>query len=286
MSAPIVKWAGGKRRLLPEILKRIPPTFGRYFEPFAGGAALFFELADQLAPGAVLGDVNRGLIATYLALAAYPEGVAAHLVSLAACHNAVFDARECYTAVRNRWNARTGDMYERAAMFLYLNRACFNGLWRVNRRGEFNTPIGRSSSGADLSVPSTEELMTAGAALARAEMFAGDFAATIATARPGDLVYLDPPYDTEGDGFTGYAAGGFGPPDQIRLAALARALVDRGVTVIASNADTPRVRQIYAGLRIEPVSARRSIVANGDRENAPEVLICGGPLDPQAEDNL
>ena len=259
---PVVKYAGGKTRLVPELVARLPARFGRYFEPFAGGAALFFRLAPERA---VLGDSNADLIAMYAALATRVDAVIRHLRRHRDRHGEAH-----YLATRARWNARAGDAADRAAMLLYLNKTCFNGLWRVNRAGEHNVPFGRYPAFE----PDASNLRAAAAALAQAELRAGDFQAALYDARAGDLVYVDSPYDGT---FGAYTTAGFGDAHQAELAFVVRTLAARGVMVMASNADTPRVRALYAGLRLDVVTCGRAISCDGGKRGAvDEVIVTAG----------
>lgn len=258
-AGPIVKMPGGKTRLLPELLNRMPPITGRYYEPFAGGAALFFALAPEHA---VIADANLDLVATYRAVASGVEAVIGELGRHREQHGA-----EHFAAVKRDWNrgART------PAAFLYLNRTCFNGLWRVNRRGEFNVAFGayRDPFG-DIAA----RLRAAAPVLARAEIRAGSYVDTLADAGAGDVVYVDSPYD---EGWCGYTAAGFTAADQAELAFTVRTLAARGVRVLVSNSDTPRVRALYAGLQIETVTCARSINCDaGGRGAVGEVIVTAG----------
>lgn len=265
-TSPVVKWVGGKTKLLPELLARMPARFGRYYEPFAGGAALFFRVAPARA---VLGDRNAALMLTYQTIARELDGVTAVLKQHAAKQRRLGERH--YLAVRDAWNAGYGIPVERAAAFLYLNRACYNGLWRVNRSGVFNVPMGRYS---DPLSGIAERLRVAAPALARAEFRAGDYRAVIRDARRGDLVYFDPPYDGT---FTSYTAESFGDASQAELAYEVRRLAQRGVRVMVSNADTPRIRALYAGLRIDVVRCPRAINRDTSRRGAvDEVIVTAG----------
>lgn len=266
-AAPIVKWVGGKSKALPALLERLPTDYLRYFEPFAGGAALFFKLAPRAA---VLGDSNPDLIAMYRTLAADVEAVIRRLKLHKQHHEVAY-----YYDVRERWNdpSVSWSAVDRAAAFIYLNKTCFNGLWRVNRAGEFNVPIG---SYKNPTICQPDALRAAARVLARADLRCGDFAAACQEAGERDLVYFDSPYDAGGGDrdFTAYTAGGFGPADQRRLAELARDLVARGCHVVLSNRDTPLVRELYDGLRIDRVEVAHTISADGDQRGAVgEVII-------------
>lgn len=266
VARPIIKWAGGKTRLLSELLSRAPKQFGRYYEPFCGGAALFFALQPSEA---VLGDVNVGLIGAYRALSADRAGVVEALVE----HD-IHHSKSWYLRVRDAWNtnAIVGES-NRAAAFIYLVRAGFNGLWRVNSDGEFNVPMG------DLEKLSIDDelLDMTGRALSRAVLRCGDYRTVMTDVSPGDFAYLDPPYDTE-VGFTSFAAHGFGWRDQQELAEYATSLRDRGVHVMLSNSNTKRIRKLYAGWRIERVFRPGTMNSNpSDRGKVAEVIITPKP---------
>jgi DNA adenine methylase len=267
VASPIIKWVGGKTKLLPELLARMPDRFHRYYEPFAGGLALFFRVAP---PRAVISDANADLIALYRAVASDVGAVIKRLQH----HREVHDERHYY-ATRAKWN-EYHDAWtdaERAATFIYLNKTCFNGLWRVNRAGDFNVPIGRYTD-PPICVPDT--LRAANALLARTDLRQGDYQDAVKDAARGDFVYFDPPYDpvTPTANFTSYTADAFGPDDQRALAETARRLVARGCRVMLSNNDTPFVRSIYKGFTIDRVKCARAINSNADkRGEVDEVII-------------
>lgn len=274
VASPVIKWVGGKTKLLPELLARMPQHYHRYYEPFAGGAALFFRLAPQRA---VIADSNRDLIGLYSTLAKDPAGVVARLEH----HRAVHD-EDHYYAMRAKWNDDHAlwPAADRAAAFIYLNKTCFNGLWRVNRAGAFNVPIGRYAD-PPICVPSA--LHAASTVLARAELRCSDYKMATRDANAGDFVYFDPPYDpvTSTANFTSYSANGFGEADQRELAATARQLIARGCRVMLSNSDTPLIRSLYKGLRIDRVRCARAINSNASkRGEVDELIITGGYAAP------
>ncbi len=276
--APPIKWAGGKAALLPHIVKRLPSFRRHYFEPFAGGGALFFHLAQ---PNAVLADVNDDLMTMYRALAGDVDGVIAALQRLEREHKQYRRPGRFYYEQRKQWNLARWRWpeIERAAMFLYFNRTCFNGIWRVNRSGGFNVPIGRYKNPTICDV---SRLRAASAVLRQSEVRHQPWQETISHARSGDLVYLDPPYvpASATASFTGYAIGGFSLEQQRELAAAAHELAGRGVAVVASNSDTPLVRKLYRGMRQSKVQVSRAISCKGDeRGDVGELIICGG-FDP------
>ncbi|HEY0482110.1 MAG TPA: DNA adenine methylase [Kofleriaceae bacterium] len=273
VAAPVVKWVGGKTKLLPALLARMPGRFARYYEPFAGGAALFFRVAPERA---VLADSNPDLIGLYTCLTRDVAGVIRKLEHHRAAH-----CEAHYYATRTRWNDRelSWSSADRAATFIYLNKTCFNGLWRVNRAGSFNVPIGRYTD-PPICVP--EALRAASAVLSRATLRCGDYRAAVADARRGDFVYFDPPYDPVAPtaNFTSYTSDAFGPDHQRELADTARALVARGCQVMLSNSDTPFVRSLYRGLRIDRVKCTRAINSNAARRGEVDEVIVTGGYDP------
>jgi len=269
-ASPIVKWAGGKTKLLPRLMAHVPARYGRYFEPFMGGAALFFALEPRAAS---IGDVNPALVTLYRAVASELGEV----IRVALGHKALHADTAYYYDVRRRWNvpALRGAMSpaEVAGTFIYLNKTCFNGLWRENKNGGFNVPRG---SYVDPAVINEDELRAAGVALAKARITCGSFQETTADAESGDFAYFDPPYDplSETSSFTSYAATPFGKKEQRVLAEHARALDARGVFVMLSNNDTPLIRDLYEGFMIETAPCGRSINSKADgRGKIDEVII-------------
>ena len=268
-AAPIVKWAGGKSRLLDELTARSPRRFRRYFEPFLGGAALYFRLAPRFG---VLSDCNADLINMYRCVAWNVEAVIRRLARHRADHTEAH-----YYQMRERWNT-AGDLaadVDRAAAFIYLNKTCYNGLWRVNSRGKFNVPVGRYD---EPSIFDPVAMRAASKLLQRAEIAPGHFAEAADSARAGDFIYFDPPYHplSETANFTSYTAGSFGPDDQRELAAIARALVRRGCSVMISNSDTHFIRDLYKGFRIDEVDCSRAINSKASARGPQRELIILG----------
>ncbi len=280
--APFLKWVGGKGRLLNSLLPLLPANVDRmrHVEPFAGGAAMFFARNPERA---VLADVNHDLVLTYNAVRDDVEGVIGKLGSLARGHSS-----EHYYAVRAAYNSgariapragrpaskRPGNSPAlRAAQFIYLNKTCFNGLHRVNRRGEFNVPAGRYSAPRILN----EGLLRAASnILARTEVKYARFEELVEYARPGDFVYLDPPYEPVSDtaNFTAYTSGGFSRDDQTRLRDVVRVLDRRGCKVMLSNNDVPFIREIYREFDVTQVFAPRAVNSDASaRGLVPEVVV-------------
>ncbi len=257
---PFLKWAGGKGSLLTELMKRveIAGDFGRYHEPFLGGGALFFHLYREglLKRQAWLSDVNPRLMETWEAVAKCPSAVIAVLKQHSLSHDELH-----YYAVRN-WSLVQKHM--RAARMIYLNKTCFNGLYRENASGEFNVPIG---SYENPSICDEVNLVAASKALqAKAKLFCGHFSDVLDRAKPGDFVYLDPPYVpiTPTANLTTYSAGGFGIGQHYVLSYVFTRLHHRRVKVLMSNSNTDLVRLLYSDYTIEKVRGTRSLSCRGN----------------------
>jgi DNA adenine methylase len=259
---PFLKWAGGKGQLLAQLRPLLPPAYRRYFEPFAGGAALFFALAPKKA---LLADVNAELVDCYNTARDDVDGVIAAL------------GRHRYEA-EHYYRVRAVDPASlppaaRAARTIYLNRTGYNGLYRVNRAGKFNVPMGRYTNPL---LCDADNLRACSRALAGVEVRCADFERAVVGARAGDFVYFDPPYVPVSDtaDFTSYVPGGFGADQQRRLAGVFASLARRGVHAVLSNSDTPAVRELYRGFRIHRVLASRHINSRGTlRGKVGEVVV-------------
>jgi len=265
---PFLKFAGGKTQLLPEILPRLPAKIKTYYEPFLGGGAVFFALAaEKRFERAVLSDANKELMNSYAAIAASLD----RIISLLREHESAHSKTYFY-------EVRASEMklaISKAARFIYLNRTCFNGLYRVNKSGKFNVPFGDHKNPT---ICDEENLRAVSAALENAHVSACDFEEAIWIARKGDAIYFDPPYVpiSATSNFAAYTKDGFGPDEQERLRHVAEKLSTKGVFVLLSNSDTPFVRELYQGFVIEKVRARRAINSKGDkRGDVGELLIRG-----------
>ena len=274
---PFVKWAGGKGQLLHALRERAPREIDTYYEPFVGGGALFFALASdpELAPRrAVLNDANRELATTSEVVRDDVGALMERLRALEERYLAADDAAraEMYYSVREEEPVAPVDV---AARLIFLNKTCFNGLYRVNRRGRFNVPHGRYARPRILDC---DALPAASRALASAEIRCGDFEAAVEGAGTDDFVYFDPPFHplSKTSSFTGYTEGEFGRPEQLRLKRSIDALTDRGVPVMLSNSPHEWILGAYEGAlryRVERTPARRAINSRGDRRGAIDELI-------------
>lgn len=259
---PFLKWVGGKTSLLPELLRHVPQRLRRYHEPFVGGGALFFAVAPRRA---VLSDSNAELVHCYQQVRDDVYRVL-HALSRHVYEKAHYQNVRALDPLRLAPAAR-------AARFIYLNKTCFNGLWRVNRAGRFNVPIGRYTN-PRFHDPSG--LIAASEALRTVEILHAPFEEALGKAAPGDFVYLDPPYDplSATSSFAGYTADGFGWDDQKRLAHACIALNRRGVRFLLSNSATDRVRELYRGFEQRLVRAPRFINSKpASRGRVDELLV-------------
>jgi DNA adenine methylase len=270
-SKPVVKWAGGKTQLLPEIISRLPKTFASYHEPFLGGAAVFFGLSPETA---TLSDTNAHLVGLYRAIRDDHESLGNALNSLQAAYNQMTpdEQAEAFYLAREEFNSGELSSLRRSVLFLFLNKAGFNGLYRENAKGYFNVPFGRRRH---LGFPSAENLAACSESLQRATLSVASFEEVANRATPGDFVYFDPPYVplTAESSFTAYQAGGFGLAQQKLLAELFAALTKRGVYALLSNSHTSLVTELYGDFTIDVVHARRNINSKGDRRGSVEEVL-------------
>lgn len=260
-AAPFLKWAGGKAQLLGQYASLFPSAFGEYYEPFMGGAAVFFHLKPRSAH---LSDLNEELVNAFVVVRDNVEELITDLSTHALSHDYYYAIRATHPGVLSP--------IQRASRLIYLNKTCYNGLYRVNRAGAFNVPYGRYKNP---NIVNADGLRRASEALQGATVEALDFRDSVVTAKPGDFVYFDPPYQplSKTASFTGYVGDGFGEDAQERLARVVRELATRGVLVMLSNSDTPLVRELYSGFRTTIVAAKRAISCKGDRRGTISELV-------------
>lgn len=261
--SPFLRWAGGKRWLVQRYADLIPTGFDRYIEPFLGSGAVYFHLRPQAA---VLSDTNQDLITAFLGIRSHAAEVHRHLLEHRDRHS-----RSHYDRVRA---SVPSTLAARAARLVYLNRTCFNGLYRVNRLGQFNVPMGDR----DGVVFASDDFTMLSELLAGAELRVADFETTIDRAGPGDLVYADPPYTVRhnNNGFIKYNENLFSWDDQERLAKSLTRAAERGARVLATNAAHDSVRSLYeqSGFTITEVSRFSPIAASrANRRQYTEIVI-------------
>lgn len=267
---PFVKWAGGKRQVIDELKKYVPYEYNTYYEPFIGGGALLFELSPK---NAVINDSNQELMNVYQCIKDDKkfEAMCRELNKHEANHS-----EEYYYKIRNldrdkKKFKRIAD-YKRAARTIYLNKACFNGLYRVNSKNEFNVPFGKK-----LKV-NTYEGQNLGIICGylnynNIKILSVDFEESVRDAKKGDFIYFNPPYDSDTSIFNSYTEGGFGKDEQRRLARVFKELDKRGYYVMLSNHNTTLINKLYKDYHIHIIKAKRSINANGKKRGKVEEVI-------------
>ena len=259
---PILKWAGGKTQMLGELMPRVPKEYGRYIEPFFGGGALFFSLKPDQA---IIADSNPELINMYLQ-------VAHHVDDVIECLQKYENTSEMFYEVRSLdW--QTLPKAEAAARTIYLNKTCFNGLYRVNRNGQFNTPFGKYKNPKICDI---DALRLASEALRKADILCGDYILVLEHyAQQGDFVFLDPPYlpISENSDFKRYTKEQFYEDDHVELAKMIGTLHKRGCYVILTNSNHPLVHQLYEQYKIEVIQTKRHISCHGDTRKGEDVIV-------------
>lgn len=261
VSQPFLKWAGGKTQLLDELLKRMPKDYNVYFEPFIGGGALYFAVSPKVA---VIADINDDLVNAYNIVRDQPEELIEALKSYV-------NDKDFFYEVRAQDSYSLAPL-ERAARLIYLNRTCFNGLYRVNRSGQFNVPF---AGYKNPNIVQAERLLSASNTLSDTKVFNASFEKVLIDAKAGDFIYLDPPYypkDVYSD-FKRYNKEQFYKNDHERLAELYNELSDRGCYVMLSNSDTPFTRELYKRWRVDTVYAKRMINSDSSKRGAVTEII-------------
>ena len=266
---PFLKWAGGKRQLLPELLKRVP-KFETYFEPFLGGGALLFDLMPKRA---IISDVNSDLICCYLAVQFQLDELLAAIEIHRRNHSAeYFQSIRSIDRMLDRSIEDMGTV-DRAARLMYINRACFNGIWRVSKAGYCNSPFGHAKT---VNFPDRSLLKQASELLKSCTILSGDYIDAVATADSSSFVYFDPPYDpvSKTASFTGYSIHGFNRCYQEQLKNIVDRLTNRGCKVMVSNSYTDYIRDLYGDYNCVKVLAKRAINCKVDRRGSvSEILI-------------
>lgn len=259
---PILKWAGGKTQMLGDLLPKVPSSYGRYIEPFLGGGAMFFALQPEQA---VIADSNPELINLYRQVANHVDDVVCQLKKYE-------NTQEMFYAVRGQdWTMLPEA--EAAARTIFLNKTCFNGLYRVNKKGWFNVPFGKYKNPK---ICDEEGLKAASAALKKAEIVCGDYLLVLEHyAQPGDFVFLDPPYlpISEYSDFKRYTKEQFYEEDHVELAKMVKTLHERGCHVILTNSNHPLVHELYAPFTIDVIQTKRHISCNGSTRKGEDVIV-------------
>ena len=267
---PFVKWAGGKRQIIDKLKKYIPEEYNTYYEPFVGGGALLFELAPK---NAVINDFNDELMNVYTCI---KDSDKFEKMCKELNHHEAEHSEEYYYKIRNidrdRKKYNKLPDYKKAARTIYLNKACFNGLYRVNSKNEFNVPFGKKEH------VNTYEGQNLGIICGylnfnNVEILSTDFEEAVKSAKEGDFIYFDPPYDSDKNIFTSYTNEGFGKEEQERLAKVFKELDSRGCYVMLSNHNTKLINDLYKGYNINIIEAKRNINSDGKKRGKVEEVI-------------
>lgn len=267
---PFVKWAGGKRQIVDKLLMYAPDEFNTYYEPFVGGGALLFELSPKKA---VINDSNKELINVYNVLR--NEEKFKKMCSILNTYEKN-NSEEFYYELRNKDRNKSSfdrlSDYKRAGRTIYLNKACFNGLYRVNSKNEFNVPFGKKTK---VNTYDIGNLITVSNYLTMNDIkiLNVDFEDSVKAAQKGDFIYFDPPYDTETSIFNSYTEAGFGKEEQRRLAKVYKELSNKGCYVMLSNNNTTLIKELYKDFNIHIIEAKRSINSNGKKRGKVEEVI-------------
>jgi DNA adenine methylase len=262
---PIVKWVGGKAQILDKIKELIPTEYNNYYEPFLGGAAVLLDLNPKEA---YVNDINSELINMYIQVREDVESVIWHLRIFDHDHDICADKKAYYYMMRDVFNKYRGEKSAmQAARFIYLNKHCFNGLYRENQKGEFNVPFNGKLTGGSFDA---EHLREVSKQIHDVVFTNQDFTVCLDTAKAGDFLFIDSPYDVS---FTDYSSAGFGYEDHVRLAEAFKELTDKGCYCMLTNHDTPLIRELYKDYNFTEVDVRRSINRNGDNRKGKEVII-------------
>ena len=261
---PFLKWAGGKTQMISDLLKFAPAKFNKYIEPFIGGGALFFNLNH---PNSIISDLNEELVITY-------KQVKENIYEVVAVLDSYVNSEEFYYKIRSV-NPVTLSHSERAARLIYLNKTCFNGLFRVNKKGEFNVPYGKRT-GPFLN---KQNLIGASQYLQNTEIHHLDYKETLKKyAKKGDFVFLDPPYQPVGkfSDFKRYTKEFFYENDQIELANIFKDLTNKGCYVMLTNSDHPFILDLYKEFHIETIETKRLISSNPNTRTGIDIIVLGG----------
>ena len=269
--APFVKWAGGKRQLIPQIRERMPEKYKNYYEPFVGGGAVIFDLRPA---NALINDINKALINTYRQICDTPENFIEAVDKLD--KEMPEDGKEYYFSLRERYNDKLMKSeydLELATLFVFINKHCFNGLYRVNGKGLFNVPYNNSRR---ISIDE-EIIMETSKYLKGVTIIDGDFEEACKNAKKGDFVFLDSPYaPLNPTSFESYTKEGFDVESHKRLSRLYDDLTDRGCYCMLTNHNTQLINDLYGnkGYKIEVVSVKRMINSDASNRVGKEVIIC------------
>jgi DNA adenine methylase len=268
---PFIKWAGGKRQLIPEIVKRLPKDFNKYYEPFVGGGALFMYLQH---PFTIINDYSEELINAYIQIKDNPIELMKKLDEYEKQH--IEKGAEFFYTIRGMDREKDWDKIDnitKAARLIYLNKTCYNGLYRVNKKGYFNVPFNQKMK---VTTYDKKNILNLSKFLNQAgvKILKGDFEEACKDAKKGDFIFFDPPYDVlENGSFEKYTADGFGVEEQKRLAMLFKKLHKKGCYLMLTNHNTPLINDLYKDFNIDVVGVKRMINSDVSNRKGEETII-------------
>lgn len=261
---PFLKWAGGKSQMIPDIIKHAPSNFNKYIEPFIGGGAIYFSLGHK---NSIISDLNEELIITY-------QQIKENVFEVLSVLNTYKNDEAFFYKIR-AIKPETLASAERAARLIYLNKTCFNGLYRVNKKGDFNVPYCKKPG----SFLSAERLIAASKQLETTTILFSDYKAVLKKyAKKGDFIFLDPPYQPVGKNadFKRYTKEFFYEKDQIEIASIFTALVKKGCYVLLTNSDHPMIIDLFKNFQIEVIDTKRMISSNANSRTGKDIIVLGG----------
>ena len=264
LQKPFLKWAGGKTQMIPDLLKFAPANFNKYIEPFIGGGALYFNINH---PKSIISDLNEELVITY-------KQVKENVMEVISVLDSYINTEEFYYKIRSVSSSSLSDS-EKAARLIYLNKTCFNGLFRVNKKGDFNVPYGKRT-GPFLN---KQNLIGASDYMQDTEIYHLDYKETLKKyGKKGDFIFLDPPYQPVGkfSDFKRYTKEFFYEKDQIELANIFKDLTNKGCYVMLTNSDHPFILDLYKEFHIETIETKRLISSNPNTRTGIDIIVLGG----------
>lgn len=273
---PFVKWVGGKGKLIPELEKYFPKKFNRYFEPFVGGGALFYEVIQKNnIVFSSINDINKKLIITYKQIQKNPQKIISQLKNIENEYKKLTleEQKEYFYTIRKKYNKENLDDITTTVYLIFLNKTCFNGMYRENSKGEYNIPFGDQKNPT---ICDEKNILAVSKCLKNTEINNLSFENAVEKCKKGDFIYFDPPYYpiNATSNFTNYSKNTFGQEEQKRLRDVSAGLAKKGCFVMLSNSNTPFIKKLYKKFYINYLSAARSINSKGDkRGKIKEVIV-------------
>ncbi|MFA5025756.1 MAG: DNA adenine methylase [Candidatus Shapirobacteria bacterium] len=284
IAKPFLKWVGGKTKLVPELVEMFPKKFNNYYEPFVGGGALFYEVIQKYeVKTSSINDINKKLITAYIQIKENPQKLISELKNIEKEYKklSLEKQRDYFISTRRKYNERKIDDTTTAAYLIFLNKTCFNGMYRENSKGEYNIPFGDQKNPT---ICDKENILAVSKCLKNTEITNLSFEDSVKECKKGDLIYFDPPYYpiNATSNFTGYSKNSFGEAEQKKLKDVFTDLVKRGCSVMLSNSHTPFIEKLYKEFHINYRYAARSINSNGEkRGKIQEVVVTNYTTDEQ-----